>query len=83
MTTFEFTLRINQRLAEESEMDAIYAKCADSSLLVDGDVTMLRFQREAASLQDAIRSAIADVNAAGYHVADVEMEPESVTTQTA
>ena len=83
MTTFEFTLRIDQRLAEESEMDVIYARCADSSLLVEGDVTLLRFEREAASLQDAIRSAIADVNAVGYHVAHVEMEPDSVTSQTA
>lgn len=83
MTTFEFTLRINGRLAEESEMNAVYARCADRSLLVEGDATLLRFHREAPSLQDAIRLAIADVNAAGYHVSHVEMEPESVTFQTA
>jgi len=83
VTTFEFTLRIDQRLAEEAEMDALYAKCPDSSLLVDGDVTFLHFQRDAPSLQDAIRSAIADVNAAGHHVAHVELEPDSVTPQTA
>lgn len=83
MTTFEFTLRIDQRLAEESEMDAVYARCADCSLLVDAGATLLRFHRKASSLQDAIRSAIADVNAAGYHVAHVEMEPDSVTSQTA
>jgi hypothetical protein len=81
--TFEFTLRINQRLADESEMDEIYARCADSSLLVEGEITLLRFHREAESLHAAIRSAIADVNAAGYHVSHVEMEPDSVTTQTA
>ena len=83
MTTFEFTLRINQRLDEESEMDRLYARCADSSLLVEGDVTCLRFHREAESLQGAIRSAIADVNAVRYHVGHVEMEADSVTTQTA
>jgi len=83
VTTFEFTLRIDQRLAEEAEMDALYAKCPDSSLLVDGDVTCLHFHREAASLHDAIRTAIADVNAAGHHVAHVELEPDSVTAQTA
>ena len=80
---FEFTLRVNQRLTEESEMEAIYARCDDNSLLVEGDVTLLRFHRESASLQDAIQSAIADVNAAGHHVAHVELEPDSVTTQTA
>ena len=83
MTTFEFTLRINQRLAEEPEMERVYARCDDSSLLVEGDVTLLIFHRNAESLQAAIRSAIADVNAAGYHVSHVEMEPDSVTTQTA
>ena len=83
MLPFEFTLRINRRLADESEMDVVYSQCEDCSLLVDGDVTLLRFHREAPSLQEAIRSAIADVNAAGYHVAYVELEPESVVTQTA
>lgn len=83
MSVFEFTLRIDQRLAEESEMDVVYAECADSSLLVEGEVTLLRFHREAASLEDAIRSAIADVNSAGFHVAHVEMEPDSVASQTA
>jgi len=82
VNTFEFTLRIDQRLAEESEMDALYAQCADCSLLVEAGVTLLRFHRKASSLQDALRSAIADVNAAGYHVAHVEMKPDSVITQT-
>lgn len=83
MTTFEFTLRIGQRLADESEMDRIYVRCDDCSLLVEGNVTLLAFHREAESLQAAIRSAIADVNAVGYRVSHVEMEADSVTTQTA
>jgi hypothetical protein len=64
-------------------MDAIYAKCPDSSLLVEGDATLLYFDREADSLHEAIRSAIADVNAAGHHVASVEIQPDALTTQTA
>ena len=83
MKTIEFTLRINQRLSEESEMDSIYRQCQDVSLLVEGDVTLLEFHRQAASLQDAIESAIADVNAAGYHVAHVELQPDTVAVQTA
>lgn len=82
MDTFDFTLQIDQRLAEESAMDAIYARCADCSLLVDGEVTLLQFHREARSLPDAIRAAIADVNAAGFHVSHVGMEPESLTMQS-
>lgn len=83
MKTIEFTLRINQRLSKESEMDSIYRRCQDVSLLVEGDVTLLEFHRQAASLQDAIESAIADVNAAGYHVAHVELQPDVVAVQTA
>lgn len=83
MTSFEFTLRIDQRLSDESQMDAVYAHTPDASLLVEGERTLLRFHREAASLQDAIRSAVGDVNAAGFHVAQVELKPDSVTSQTA
>lgn len=82
MTVFDFTLRIDQRLNEESEMDGVYAKCQDVSLLVEGGVTLLLFHREAASLHDAIGSAIADINAAGYRVAHVELEPDAVASQT-
>lgn len=83
VAVFEFTLRIEQRLAEESEMDAVYAQCGDSSVRVEGNITLLRFEPDASSLQKAIHSAIADVNTAGYHVAAVEMEADSVATQTA
>jgi hypothetical protein len=83
VAAFAFTLRISQRLADEAQMDAIYSHCPDCSLLVEGGVTLLRFQREAASLARAMQTAIADVNAAGFHVDHVELEPDSVTTQTA
>ena len=83
MQIFEFTLRIDQRLSEEIEMDKIYGRCQDASLLVEGGVTLLDFHRQAVSLQDAIRSAIADINAAGYHVAHVELQPDAIAVQTA
>ena len=83
MKTIEFTLRIDQRLSDESQMDNIYRRCRDASLLVDGNVTLVQFHRQAASLQDAIESAIADVNAAGYHVAHIELCPDMVAVQTA
>lgn len=82
MKVFEFTLRINQRLSEELEMDRVYERCQDTSLLVEGDVTLLQFHRQAASLQDAIRSAIGDVYSAGYRVAHVEFQPDAVAVQT-
>ena len=82
MNAFEFTLRIDQRFSEEHEMDQVYSRCHDASLLVNGAATLVQFQREAASLQDAIQSAIADINAAGYHVSHVELQPNAVAVQT-
>ena len=68
------------RLEDEADMDAVYASCPDSSLLVEGDATLLHFDREADWLHEAIRSVIADVNTAGHHVASVEIQPEALTT---
>jgi hypothetical protein len=82
LTTFEFTLRVNEALAEETVMGRVYARCDDCSLLVEGAVTLLMFHRAAESLQAAIRSAISDVNELGYHVSHVEMVPDSVMPQT-
>lgn len=79
-TIFEFTLRIDARLEDEADMDAVYTRCPDCSLLVEGEATLLHFERQARSLHDAIRSAIADAGAAGHHVASVEMAPDAVTT---
>jgi hypothetical protein len=41
----------------------------------------LAFTREANNLEDAVRSAIADVNKAGFTVARVEPAEESVYTK--
>jgi hypothetical protein len=82
MIAFEFALRIDQRLGEEHEMDQVYARCQDASLLVDGAARLVQFHREDSSLQNAIQPAIADVNAAGYHVSHVELQPNAVAVQT-
>jgi hypothetical protein len=41
-------------------------------------VTRIDFHRQASNLEEAIRSAIANVQAAGFHVAHVLIEPESI-----
>lgn len=81
--TFEFTLRIDQRVEDEEAMENVYSRCQDASLLVEGDVTLVEFHRDAATLQDAIRSAIQDVNAAGLHVTSIELQPDQLSAQTA
>jgi hypothetical protein len=37
------------------------------------------FDREASSLEDAIRSAIAQIQAAGFQVSKVELEPAAIS----
>jgi hypothetical protein len=66
---------------EESEEDAatLYeAGCADGSISTSGGVTRIDFHRQAPSLEEAIRSAIGNVQAAGFQVAHVVIEPESI-----
>ena len=66
---------------EESEEDAnkLYeAGCRDGSISTFGGVTRIDFHRESPTLEDAIRSAIANVQSAGFQVAHVQLEPQSL-----
>ena len=75
MKEHEFTLVLTT--PEESEEDAnkLYESgCSDGSISTSDGVTRIDFQREATSLEEAIRSATADVRKAGFDVARVEMD---------
>jgi hypothetical protein len=56
------------------ECDALFeAGCDDGTIVTRNRVTHIAFDRQAASLEQAIRSATADVRAAGLEVMRVEM----------
>jgi hypothetical protein len=56
--------------------DALYvAGCDDASPHSEGPTVYLDFHREAASLGDAIGSAVRDVERAGFAVARVDVDP--------
>jgi len=79
MREHEFTVILAE--PEESEEDAnrLYeAGCVDGSISTSGGVTRIDFHRPAPSLEEAIRSAIASVQAAGFQVAQVLIEPRSL-----
>ena len=79
MKEHEFTVILAS--PEESEEDAnrLYESgCSDGSISTSGGVTRIDFHRESPSLEEAIRSAIGNVQAAGFHVAHVLIEPESI-----
>jgi hypothetical protein len=82
MTTHDFTLILTADELTGDQCNALYdAGCDDGTISTSQGVSRVDFSREAATLEDAIRSAIADVNAAGLQVATVEIEANTLVMQ--
>jgi hypothetical protein len=63
----------------EDMADALFeAGCEDGTPGACNGVWLIDFHREANSLEEAIRSAIANIRSAGYEAERVEMEAEAV-----
>ena len=76
MKTHEFTLVLT-RDPDEAEADRLYGAFDDGTLATIAEAPQIRFRRQASSLEDALRSAIADVRSAGLEAARVQIEPEA------
>jgi len=76
MRTYDFTLVLaNVPELSDEQADALFeAGCDDATPVSRDGRALLRFAREATSLEQAIRSAIADVSRSGLRAARVEME---------
>lgn len=83
MITFDFKLVLDRADIDDAEADALYGRCKDGTLISAAGVTYLDFDREADSLETAIRTAIADVNASGFRVTRIEIEADTLTLQKA
>jgi len=81
MKTHEFTLILAAN-PTEAKADKFYGICTDATLAVRAGVGHVRFHRDAESLEEALRSALSDVRAAGLTVERVEMEPDAVLLPT-
>jgi hypothetical protein len=77
MNEHEFSLVLNADPNEE-EADRMYGAFSDGTISTIAGVPQVHFHREAASLEEAIRSAIGDVRSAGFDVLRVEMEPNDL-----
>lgn len=80
MTTYRFTV-VLANLPEISDdlAEALYeAGCDDGSPWSSQGVAAVSFDRKAESFEQAVRSAIADVQRAGCHVDWVKIEPEDL-----
>ena len=80
MTKYEFTLILKGQLelTEEVADELFEAGCTDGTPGSCNGVFSIDFHREANSLEEAIRSAIANVKSAGHEVERVEIEAEAV-----
>ena len=72
--TYGFSLVLTVPTLSVEECDALCeAGCDDGTIVTRNGVTFIAFDRKADSLERAIRSATADVRAAGFEVKRVEM----------
>lgn len=78
MSPFDFTITIDQFVEDLDAVDAFYARCDDVSMFNSAGVTKITFHRDAQTLDDAIRAAVVDVQAFGFKVKQIEVEPECV-----
>ncbi len=75
--THHFTLILdgNLDIGDDVQDPLFEAGCDDALLGMQNGVTFLDFAREAESLDEAVRSAIDDVNRAGIGLQVVRVEP--------
>ena len=75
---FELVLADHDVMTVEMGEALVAAGCDDSTTGSAGGRAFVAFDRDAPGLEDAIRSAIADVQKAGFRVLEVRMAPDSV-----
>jgi len=86
MTEYHFRLIVrgpfSAQISDEELLDATdalgAAGCDDASIGVHADGLELEFVRSRESLQEAIASAVRDVERAGFRVESIEMDREAV-----
>lgn len=80
MPTFDFQIVLNDiQTMDERVADSLYeAGCDDGTAFSCQGVAAVGFSREADSLEQAVRSAIADVERAGFSVARVESADQPI-----
>jgi hypothetical protein len=83
MQIYDFTLILKQPLqGTDEEADRLYESgCSDGSPAKINGVSYIAFDREADSLDEAIRTAIADVRSAGFDVTRVETDEFTTISQ--
>jgi hypothetical protein len=77
---FDVVLRDASEVTDD-QADALFAAgCDDGTPTCCDGLAWIHFDREAVSLEAAIRSAISQVQSAGFSVAKVEMDADSAVS---
>lgn len=76
MKLYSFTIKIDESLDDLDVVDAFYGQVDDASISGSRGETFIHFDREADSLDNALNSALSQVLAEGWHVAEISVEPE-------
>ncbi len=76
---YEFSLILSAADVTDEDADKLYeVGCDDASILTRDGITRIQFDREASNLDEALASAIENVERAGLAVARVEIERHEV-----
>jgi len=78
MNKFDFTITVDQFVEDLDAINTIYGQHHDISMFNSDGATRITFHREAATLDDAIRTAVSNVQSYGYKVKQIEVSPECV-----
>ena len=82
MQSHEFTLILSVEEVTDDQCNALYeAGCDNGTVSTSERVTRIDFCRDAPTLEEAIRSAIGNVNVARLQVARVEIEADAIAAQ--
>ncbi len=75
MKPYGFSVILAAPRLTNDDCDTLYeAGCDDGTVVTRDGIARVAFDREAESLEEAIRSATAQVRAAGFQVTKVEMD---------
>jgi hypothetical protein len=82
MKAYEFDVVLKDVLEiTDDQADALFAAgCDDGTPACCNGLAWVHFDREASSLEEAIRSAIAQVQAAGFKASKVELDADAAVS---
>lgn len=80
---YAFTFVLDELIDDEDGIDALYSRTGDITVVDSDGRTELQFDREASSVDEALRTAWRDVQQTGWRVREVTFEPDSIASVAA